>query len=44
MNDFDIWLGRAVAVLGLAVTVSKETRAWLEYKKKRKPNSHKKKR
>ncbi len=44
MNHLDEWLARATVVLGLATAVSKETRAWLEYKKKRQPKSRKRKR
>lgn len=37
MNNLDEWLTRVTVILGIATAVSKETRSWLEYKKKRPP-------
>ncbi|MFI3632819.1 hypothetical protein [Streptococcus parauberis] len=44
MSDLDEWLTRVTIVLGIATAISKETRAWLEYKKKRPPKPRKWKR
>ncbi len=42
MNELDNWLARLAAGVTIAIAVSKETRAWLEYKKSAKSKPRRK--